>query len=587
MKIKKLTLKNFMSFGNIEHVVQFDDDNLTLILGENRDAINRGADERNGTGKQTICSAISYALTDKPVGSVKKDNLVNNYNEKNMVVTLEFEKDGNTYTIIRGRKPSILKLLVNGVDSEPKELQQGEMHDTQKEIDKIIGMSHDLLNLILIMSAQDSPFLKQKAAFQRQVIEELLGITQLSQKADKLREYIKDVQKNIDQEEFKIKTVQDLNTKTLKQLENLEVLSSKWNKKHKETIDSLAVALEKLSFLDIDQELDAHQKNEKLNTLLQEYNTIFTQVSSKKKEISDLETKLSKEQKKLDIANVDKKCYACGQVIDENHSDMIDTVTNNITKFKSDLLILNDELRTLDSNLSSKENEILAMGEVPEPFYQNIKDAWEHNGNLSNIANELQKELDTQNPYDDQISILKSEQVMKIDEQSIKKLKDEKAHCDFLLKTLTAKDSFVRKRIIDQSLSFLNFRLNHYINEIGLPHEVKFNSDLSVTIERHGKDYDFDNLSRGQKTRLNLALNYAFRDVFENLHFPVNLIMVDELLDNGLDYAGVDSAVRILKDYSREQKKQVFLIQHREEVRQKVNNVLTVVLENGFSTIEA
>lgn len=586
MKIKKLTLKNFMSFGNIEHVIQFDDENLTLILGENRDAINRGADERNGTGKQTICSAISYALTDKPVGSVKKDNLVNKFNEKNMVVTLDFEKDGNSYTIIRGRKPTILKLLINGEDQETKEIQQGEMHDTQKEIDNIIGMGHDIINLIMLMSAQDIPFLSQKAAFQRQVIEELFGVTQLSQKADRLRDYIKEIQKNIDQEDFKVKTIQDLNTKTLKQLENMEVLSAKWNVKHQETIDNLAIALEELQFLDIDAELEIHSKNKHLNDLLSEYNDIFEKSNALKKTISEIETKLTKEQNRLSTAIVDKKCYACGQEIDENHQDMIDTVMSNIKKYEDELTVSKNDLSELDITLSLKETEILEVGEVPEPYYKNIKDAWEHNGNLSNIANELQKELDATNPYDDQIAILKSEQIMKIDETVVKNLKDEKAHCDFLLKTLTAKDSFVRKRIIDQSLAFLNFRLNHYITEIGLPHEVKFNSDLTVTIERHGKDYDFDNLSRGQKTRLNLALNYSFRDVFENLHFPINLLMVDELLDNGLDFAGVDSSIRILKDFSRESKKQVFLIQHKEEAKHKVNNVMTVVLENGFSSIE-
>jgi ABC-type multidrug transport system ATPase subunit len=158
----------------------------------------------------------------------------------------------------------------------------------------------------------------------------------------------------------------------------------------------------------------------------------------------------------------------------------------------------------------------------------------------------------------------------------------DRQHQEFLYKTLTNKDSFVRKKIIDQSLPFLNYRLSLYLKEIALPHQVKFKNDLSVEIDMMGKSYDFDNLSRGQKTRLIIALNLAFRDVYESLYTSVNILMFDELIDNGLDSFGIENSIKILKQQAREHNKSVFLISHREEAKPRVNNIQTIIFENGF-----
>ena len=157
-------------------------------------------------------------------------------------------------------------------------------------------------------------------------------------------------------------------------------------------------------------------------------------------------------------------------------------------------------------------------------------------------------------------------------------------HQDFLLKLLTSKDSFVRKKIIDQNLSYLNARLTHYLDRIGLPHTVKFQNDLTVSIEELGRELDFDNLSRGERNRLILSLSWAFRDVYESLYQPINLLFIDEVVDSGMDASGVDSALGILKKMSRDRNKSVWLVSHKDELSSRVNNVLTVIKENGFTT---
>ena len=101
IKIKELTVKNFMSVGNATQGVDFDREQLTLVLGENLDQGGDDSGSRNGTGKTTIINALSYALYGQALTNIRKDNLVNKTNNKAMLVTLTFEKDGRNYHIER------------------------------------------------------------------------------------------------------------------------------------------------------------------------------------------------------------------------------------------------------------------------------------------------------------------------------------------------------------------------------------------------------------------------------------------------------------------------------------------------------
>jgi DNA repair exonuclease SbcCD ATPase subunit len=149
---------------------------------------------------------------------------------------------------------------------------------------------------------------------------------------------------------------------------------------------------------------------------------------------------------------------------------------------------------------------------------------------------------------------------------------------------LTNKDSFIRKKIIDQNLNYLNKRLDYYIGKMGLPHQVKFLNDLNVEITQLGQDLDFDNLSRGERNRLILSLSWAFRDVWENLYQHINLLFIDELIDAGMDSAGVEAGLAVLKKMARERNKNIYLISHKDELIGRVNNVLRVIKENGFTS---
>ena len=224
------------------------------------------------------------------------------------------------------------------------------------------------------------------------------------------------------------------------------------------------------------------------------------------------------------------------------------------------------------------------IGSPPVTFYDTEAEALGHMNNLKSLESAIAARLDEVNPYNEQIDELKKTAIQEISWDNINELTKTRDHQEFLLKLLTNKDSFIRKKIIDQNLSYLNKRLGYYIEKLGLPHLVVFQNDLAVEITNYGQELDFDNLSRGERNRLILSLSFGFRDVWENLYENINLLFIDELLDSGMDSAGVEAGLGMLKKMARERSKNIFLISHKEELVGRVNNVLRVIKESGFTT---
>ena len=188
IQLKNLTVRNFMSVGNTTQAIDFDRSDLTLVLGENLDMGGDGS--RNGTGKTTIINALSYALYGQALSNIRKDNLVNKTNAKHMLVSLDFSVGGQTYRIERGRKPNVLKFYVNNEHQAAQDEAQGDSRETQEAIERVLGMSHDMFQHIVALNTYTAPFLSLKANEQRTIIEQLLGITLLSERADTQQELI-------------------------------------------------------------------------------------------------------------------------------------------------------------------------------------------------------------------------------------------------------------------------------------------------------------------------------------------------------------------------------------------------------------
>jgi len=403
--------------------------------------------------------------------------------------------------------------------------------------------------------------------------------------------------------------------------------STAWRQKHDTDISIAHKAYSLKNAYDIEAELklwsdlkdwlhdEAEQKS--IVTII---DTLTKSITKEKKLID----KLVREVKELE----DHKCYACGQDFhDDKHLEVTLEKTTLLENARAELV-------HFETQLAINESLVSVLGTKPTPSYKteaeairhsgdvsNLKKVWEdkkqesnpfseqlseltpivlgaqpvthydteaeaikHSSEVANILNQIDNKAQETDPYAEQVVEMETQALQAIDFEAINKLTRTMEHQKFLLDLLVSKDSFVRKKIIDQNLSYLNARLTHYLDKIGLPHQVIFQNDLQVEITELGRELDFDNLSRGERNRLILGLSFAFRDVWESLYRPINTLFIDELIDSGLDTMGVENAIAILKDMSRRRQKSIWLVSHREELAGRVPSVLKVIKENGFTS---
>ena len=581
IKLKALTIKNFMSVGAATQVVKLDQPGLTLVLGNNLDLGGEGS--RNGTGKTTIINALSFCLFGDAITNIKRDNLINKTNQKGMNVSLEFEVNGHNYRIERGRKPNHFKFIVDDevVNEKDTDEAQGENRLTQDEINRVFGMSHALFKNVIALNTYNMPFLAMKPTEQREVIEELLGITQLSNKSDRLKEQIRLTKEDIRGEELRIDAVKASNEKIEGTIRNFRIKSTAWEDQHDKKLKELSTAITELKQIDVEHELEQHKKLDEWKEKQQEILGLRKQLDYDVRESNSLTSQIDKLNENISALE-EKTCPMCEQKIHDNTSH--EKIMSNT---KESISTNTDSLKQLQEAIVHTEKRITDIGEPgvkPVTSYNDHDDAYKHKQNLDNLVSDYDRIKDEQNPHIEQIETLRSQNIEEIDYSMINQLTKLKEHQEFLYRLLTSKDSFIRKKIIDQNLAYLNGRLNHYLEDLGLPHEVIFRSDLSVEITELGRELDFDNLSRGERNRLILGLSWAFRDIFESTNSPVNLLFIDELIDSGMDTQGVESSMAILKKMTRERQKNVFLISHKDELTGRVNSIMNVVKENGFTS---
>jgi DNA repair exonuclease SbcCD ATPase subunit len=569
-----------MSVGNQAQAIDFSNKSLVLVIGENMDLGGDDAGARNGTGKTTIINALSYVFFGEALTNIRRDNLVNKTNEKGMLVAVKFIKNGITYTIERGRKPQIFRFYANDIEQKTESNEaQGENRETQVEINKLMGMTHSMFKNIIALNTYTQPFLSTKQAEQREIIEQLLGITLLSQKADLLKEKQKATKQMLTEEKLKIDARVASNEKIQESIESLQIRSNAWTKQKDDDITSFKEAIAELDKVDSEIEIAKHKK-------LQKRNELQTMLRSLEKEKAYHENSLTKAESTVTKTNTDleyaaqQKCPTCEQeLLDDKHTHLVDKLkvqltesTDYVTKLKSDL-----------AKIQQGIDEVGDLGQIPDTYYDTIDEAFNHKSSLKDLQRQLEHTEKKEDTYAEQITEMKKSAIQKIDYEKANELEDLHRHQEFLYKLLTAKDSFIRTRIIEQNLTYLNQRLAYFLGKVKLPHTVTFQPDLTVRIEELGRELDFDNLSRGERNRLILSLSWAFRDVWESLYQQINLLFIDELVDAGMDISGVESSMAVLKDMSRTQKKNIFLISHKDELVSRVNSVLKVVKENGFT----
>lgn len=707
INFKSVTLKNFLSFGTQPTTVQLDTNNVTLIMGENKDVGSSGY-SRNGVGKSTIFQAVVWCLFNEGITNIKQDAFINIRNKKNMFVELTLEVNGIELVIKRGRKPNICEITKNG---EPYTLHSVTNNDDA--IRELLGMDIDVFMNTVLLTTNINSFMNMKPAEQRNFMERLLALHILSKRANKLKADNKDLEVDIKLEEQNRLNVEANASKAMENIKTLQSKSSSWEEENNYEIEGYIKEIKELESIDIEEhrtrnaekaeiEKELDKVNDKLSSIEKDKNSEITllkteldkdilendvTLSNNKanllKEIAELRDKIlaekTKDQEKLyELKELESKkmletdklvkelreiatsntdlaeelkaldssiCYNCRQpFFDKERKEEVreliksnDTRTEEIAKTAKELIKEEDDLHMeiakaddaikvnyqkllneLDNNKTLKIDhlvednnkanlklaekcaekiekveqkyaemetvykdkiELLKSG-LPEIEYT-ISDCDRILMTISNNKDKIQKIKEAKNPYHDQIELIKKD-IVEYDPTVLNNIKIVSDHHKILVKLLTDSKSFIRKNLVDQYVPFINTKINNYLEQLESPHKVKINPDLTVNIDYMRQDISFGNLSNGEKLRVNLATSFAFRELLSLSGSKTNLLLIDELLDNGGDSSFFYNVFKVLKNKENES---IFIISHREELIPEVDSLITITKEAGFSSI--
>lgn len=582
INIKEISLKNFMSFGNNPQTFSFEKPGLNLIIGDNLDI--PGA--KNGSGKTSLLSGLVYALFGRSMDGLRDNDLINNINEKDMECSIIFEKGDNSYKIIRYRKTyegngvKLLRSKNKFIDTE--EITLDSIANTNQKIIDIFGISYELFIRVSTFSANSIPFLSLSArggsANQCSIIEELFELLELSDKSEILKDAIKENNLHLTLEENRLELLKAERARHETQLGLIVDRSNAWEETKLKNIQSYSKILEHIKDIDF--------TNEKLNHEIIKDNSndldiTKVKLSSAKKDISVTTRNKETSNEELKFLK-EATCPYCKQ----SHTD-----PDTIIDIEKSLVLMNDIIIKKEETIS----ELITKKTVLEDKITSTMSelSYDSEATVDQLISQQQtvgakiSELDsTVNPFIGAISELSDSNISDISYNTVNNIVTDIEHQKFLYKLLTNKQSFIRKSLVNKHLLYLNSRLEYYLTELDLPHNITFGSDLSANISKFGRKLAFGNLSNGQRSRVNLALALAFRDIVERKIGPINVLILDEILDQGLDSSGAEAALKILKGKSNASNLNVFVISHREEFNSNFDTITTVQLKNNFSYLK-
>lgn len=570
----KIRFRNFGPFGNIFTELDLCKAGLTQISGQNMD---KGGS--SGAGKSTIINAICYCLYDKIPATVSKEKLINNINNNTksteMEVILEFTKDGvDNYVIRRTRGASVsISITKNGKDDT-----DAGIYSANDRIVGIIGMSFDLFIRVVAFNGNATPFLDLPVSNQRNESEELFKVTILSQKATALKEEIKIIEKDIAIENALIAQQRATIERHAKQIKDAEDRVTRWENDRSLEIKSIDRQLTRIDNVDFDNEELLHVE---LKRLLQLHGDVVAKLTPLRKDEVTLTqelTKLNKEHGHL----ADSKCPYCLQKFAAAKERIVGLKTDieasevALSELSATIALLTIEEQGLKAEIKQIES-IIQHNDLTELL--KIKNG----ADALRVARE--KLLMSTNPHTEALASLINDPTANVDSTKLNRMMDQHEHMKFLLKLLTDKNSFIRKRIISKTMPLLNRRIGYYAAELGLPHTVTFQPDMSCEITELKRELDHGNLSGGEQLRLNLALTFAFRDVMTQLHQAINVLFADEIDGGNLGGHEVDHLIRVLKHKAWNEHINIFTISHRPEFEGRCDNNIIIRKERGFSTL--
>jgi DNA repair exonuclease SbcCD ATPase subunit len=566
---KKVRFKNFLSYGNAFTEISLNTHNTTLLCG------------KNGNGKSCAIDAITFALYGKPFRKINKNGLLNSINKSELVTEIEFSIGVNNYKIIRGIKPNIFEVYCNDVLVK----QDAKVKDYQEQLERyILKMSYKSFTQVVILgSARYTPFMQLSASDRRSVIEDLLDIQIFSNMNSIVKDKLSSIKDAVQDCKYNIELFKD------------KIELQKQNIKQNKTVSEQLILRKQEIIANTFVEVEELQKT--VQELLKENANLTAQISdldsleSKQTKLSNISVKLkgsiSKIKKENEFYHDNDNCPTCKQTINETFK--LQTISTNSLKLQELELgeqKLIDEYNAGKQRLSEIKqinNKIANNNSIILDKNSNIRSAQKYIKLVSEEIHSIQNPVSVNETDSDTLQGLVDSLDVYVEryEEYINK----KSYYDFI--SVMLKDGGIKTRIIKQYLPILNKYINQYLTQLDFFVNFNINENFEELIKsRHRDEFTYANFSEGEKTRLDLAILFSFRQLARLKNsVNTNLLILDEIMDGSLDTTGTDVFMNLLS--SVDKNTNIFVISHKsDQVSDKFDTVLKFEKLKNFSKMK-
>ena len=564
---KTLEWCNFLSTGNAANKIIFNKSPSTLVIG------------RNGEGKSTLLDALTFSLFGKPFRNINKPQLINSINGKNCAVEITFDIGQNEYKVIRGMKPNVFEIWLNGSLIN----QDAAVKDYQNFLEQqILRLNYKTFTQVVILgSASFVPFMQLPPGQRREVIEDILDIGVFSIMNSILKERMNENKDQLVAIDNKI-TIAKNNVEVQKKLIGTLVNSKR---------DQVAQIRKQIE----DNETEIASNETRWNELNAEINKLLSSIEEDNVDQlinASIKAKnkfvLLKEQteKNLSFFKNNETCPSCAQGIAHDHKE---TIVNKLIEDTSEI----------DSNIMTIEEAYKKLLEKQKKVEQINKEVLALNIQCNNIVSS-NKTLNNQNQklLTDIESTKKDTTDLDAEKKKLKEIADE-ALVLIERKTelfqekqiheassLLLKDTGIKTAIIKEYLPVMNKLINGYLSAMDFYVHFELNESFNEVIKSRFRDeFTYASFSEGEKMRIDLAILFTWRQIAKMKNsVNTNLLILDEIFDSSLDNSGTDYFLSVMNALG--DKSNVFVISHKgDQLFDKFHSVIKFEKKNDFSTI--